>query len=287
MRSMLFVPGDSPRKFDKARQGAADALILDLEDAVAADRKDEARGLAGEMLRAPRGPQQVYVRVNALDTPRTLADLAAVIPSRPDGIVLPKGEGGEQVRTVSLWLDGLEAASGTPVGTTRIVVIATETGGSIFGLGTYAGASPRLAGLMWGGEDLSAALGATENRSGGVFHSPYRLARDLCLMAAAAAGVAAIDTVYTDIDDLDGLAAEARAAYRDGFSGKAVIHPRHVDPVNAAFTPDEVQVAWARKVAAAFAADPLAGVVRIDGKMADKPHLRAAEKILALAARTS
>lgn len=286
MRSMLFVPGDSPRKFDKARGGAADALILDLEDAVAADRKDEARGLTAEMLRAPRGTQQVYVRVNALDTPRTLGDLAAVIPARPDGIVLPKGEGGENVRTVSLWLDGLEAAAGSLVGTTRIVVIATETGGAMFGLGTYAGASPRLAGLMWGGEDLSAALGATENRSGGVFHSPYRLARDLCLMGAAAAGVAAIDTVYTDIENLDDLAEEARAAYRDGFSGKAVIHPRHVDPVNAAFTPDAAQVAWAERVVDAFAADPLSGVVRVDGKMADKPHLRAAEKILRLAGRS-
>ncbi len=285
MRSMLFVPGDSPRKFDKARTGPADALILDLEDSVAPDRKDEARGLVRAMLDGERGSQRLFVRANALDTDRTLADLAAVMPARPDGIVLPKADGPEAVAAVAAWLDGIEAALGLSVGSTRIVAIATETAASVFGLGRYGGASPRLEGLMWGAEDLSASLGATENGDAAGFHSPYRLARDLCLMAAAAAGVAAIDTVWTRIEDVDGLAAEARAARRDGFSAKAVIHPKHVEAVNAAFTPGAAEIAWAERIVAAFAADGALGVLRIDGKMIDKPHLRAAEKVLAAAGR--
>ena len=282
MRSMLFVPGDSPRKFEKASQGKASALILDLEDSVVVEKKDEARRLTRTMLGVRRGPQQLYVRVNALDTGMTLDDLAAVMPAAPDGIVLPKSRGGDDVRQLSLWLDAFEAASGAKPGATRIVVVSTETAASVFGLGTYKDCSPRLAGLMWGAEDLAASLGATENGSGGVFHSPYRLARDLCLMGAAAADVAAIDTVYTDIDNLAGLEAETRAARRDGFSAKALIHPKHVDIVNAAFEPSDAERSWAEKVVAAFAENPNLGTLRLDGKMIDKPHLRAAKRILGL-----
>lgn len=283
MRSMLFVPGDSPRKFAKASQGAADALILDLEDSVAADHKAEARTRTRGMLagRPPSG-QLIYVRVNALDTGLTLADLAAVIPLGPDGIVLPKARGGDDIRTVSLWLDAFEAAAGLTAGATRIVAVATETAGAVFGLGTYKDCSPRLAGLMWGAEDLAASLGATENACGGAFHSPYRLARDLCLMGAAAAQVAAIDTVHTDIDDLAGLEQETRAARRDGFSAKAVIHPRHVDIVNAALSPSPAERAWAERVVAAFAANPDRGTLRLEGKMLDRPHLRTAKNLLGL-----
>ncbi|MBB4377676.1 citrate lyase subunit beta/citryl-CoA lyase [Bradyrhizobium sp. SBR1B] len=218
MRSMLFVPGDSPRKFEKASEGKADALIIDLEDSVVTEKKAEARGLTLTMLKGRPGPHQLYVRVNALDTGITLADLAAVMPGKPDGIVLPKSQGGDDVRQVATWLEALEAAAGTELGSTRIVCVATETAGSIFGLGSYKGCSPRLAGLMWGAEDLSASLGATEKASGGVFHSPYRLARDLCLMAAAAAEVAPIDTVYTDIDNLAGLNTRGapRRVFRQG-----------------------------------------------------------------------
>jgi citrate lyase subunit beta / citryl-CoA lyase len=280
MRSMLFVPGDSPRKFEKAAQGNASALILDLEDSVVPEKKQEARGVTRSMLGATRGSAQLYVRVNALDTGMTLADLAVVMPGVPDGIVLPKSRGGDDVRTLSLWLDAFEAAAGSAPGATRIVVVATETAGSIFGLGTYKDCSPRLAGLMWGAEDLAASLGATENASAGVFHTPYRLARDLCLMGAAAAEVLAIDTVYTDIDNLNGLEAETRAARRDGFAAKAVIHPKHVDVVNAAFEPTAEERSWAEKVIAAFDASPDLGTLRLDGKMIDKPHLRAAKKIL-------
>ncbi len=280
MRSMLFVPGDSPRKFEKASQCKASALILDLEDSVVADRKEEARGLARAMLSGGRSGPRLYVRVNALDTDMTLRDLAAVMPAVPDGIVLPKSQSGDDVRRLSLWLDAFEAAAGTEPGSTRIVVVATETAGSIFGLGTYKDSSARLEGLMWGAEDLAASLGATENGAAGTFHSPYRLARDLCLMGAAAADVAAIDTVYTDIENLAGLERETRIARRDGFSAKALIHPKHVDVVNAAFQPSAEERAWAEKVIAAFAASPDLGTLRLEGKMIDKPHLRAARRIL-------
>ena len=282
MRSMLFVPGDSPRKFDKASQGNASALILDLEDSVVPDKKDEARGLTRTMLGGRRGRHALYVRVNALDTGMTLRDLAAIMPAAPDGVVLPKCRSGDDVRQLALWLDAFEAAAGTKAGTTQIVVVATETAESVFGLGTYKDSSPRLAGLMWGAEDLAASLGATENGSAGAFHSPYRLARDMCLMGAAAAQIAAIDTVYTDIENLAGLEAETRIARRDGFSAKALIHPKHVDIVNAAFEPTASERDWAEKIVAIFAANPDLGTLRLDGKMIDKPHLRAAKKILGI-----
>lgn len=282
MRSMLFVPGDSPRKFEKASDSKAGALILDLEDSVATEKKEEARKLTRVALSGRRGAQQLYVRVNALDTGMTLLDLAAVMSAAPDGIVLPKSHGGDDIRQLSFWLDAFEAAAGLQVGATRIVAVATETAASLFGLASYKESSPRLVGLMWGAEDLAASLGASENRSGGALHSPFRLARDMCLMGAAAADVAAIDTVYTDIDNLVGLEEETRAARRDGFTVKAVIHPKHVDLVNAAFEPTAAERAWAEKIVAAFAGNPDIGALRLDGKMVDKPHLRAAQKVLGL-----
>ncbi|WP_207539344.1 HpcH/HpaI aldolase/citrate lyase family protein [Sabulicella rubraurantiaca] len=282
MRSFLFVPGDSPRKFEKAAAGDADALILDLEDAVAADRKEEARRLTAEMLAAPRGAQRRWVRVNAQDTGLTLGDLAATMPGRPDGVALPKCADAEQLRQLSHWLDAFEAAHGIEAGATRIIAIATETAGSLFGLGSYAGAGPRLWGLMWGAEDLSASLGALASRAEGRWTDPFRMARNLCLAGAAAAGVVAIDTIHAGIEDLAGLEADAREARRDGFGAKAVIHPKHVPVVNAAFTPDAEELDWARRVVAAFAA-PGAGALRMDGKMLDRPHLRLAERLLAAA----
>lgn len=280
MRSWLFVPGDSERKFARAREGEADALILDLEDSVLAANKPTARGLARGMLEAPRGRQRCWVRVNALDTGLALDDLAAIMPAAPDGIVLPKCAEAAQVRQIGHWLDAFEAAHGLARGATRILAIATETAGSLFGLGGYAQAGPRLAGLTWGAEDLSADLGGLANRAEGTWLGPYRLARDLCLAAAAAAGVPALDTVHVDIGDLEGLAADARAARRDGFSGKMVIHPSHVAPVNAAFTPAPGELDWARRVVAAFA-DGGAGATRMDGRMLDRPHLRLAQRLLA------
>ncbi|MEI6160090.1 MAG: CoA ester lyase [Roseococcus sp.] len=280
MRSWLFVPGDSERKFARAAQGEADALILDLEDSVLPANKPAARGITRGMLDAPRGRQQRWVRVNALDTYLTLDDLAAVMPAAPDGIVLPKCAEASQVRQLGLWLDAFEAAHGLSRGTTRILAIATETAASLFGLGSYAQAGPRLAALTWGAEDLSADIGGLANRAEGAWLGPYRLTRELCLAGAAAAGVPAIDTVHVEINDLEGLAADARTARRDGFSGKMIIHPSHVAATNTAFTPAPEELDWARRVIAAFA-DGGAGATRMDGKMLDRPHLRLAERLLA------
>ena len=282
MRSMLFVPGDSERKFARAIAGAADALVLDLEDSVAEGGKDAARQTVRGMLERPDVRPLLYVRVNALDSARTLQDLAAIMPGRPHGIVLPKASGAADVTKVGSWLDAFEAAHGIPAGATRIITVATETAEAMFGLSTYRDAGPRLEGLMWGAEDLSASLGASANRQDGRYLSPYALARDLCLMAAAAAGVMPIDTVYVDIANLDGLRREADAACRDGFTAKAVIHPSHIDAVNAAFTPNAEAVAWAQRIVEVFR-NPTTGVQTLDGQMIDKPHLRAAERILARA----
>ncbi len=287
IRSLLFVPGDSPRKFASAMRSAADALIIDLEDAVAPAQKVQARVDTAAMLRAPEAADSakvLFVRVNALDTGLTLADLAAVMPAAPFGVVLPKCRHGQDVHTLALYLDAFEAASGVAPGTTKILAIATETAGSLFGLGSYAPAHPRLWGLMWGGEDLAASLGATANQAQGQWTDPYRLARSLCLAGAAAAGVEAVDTVAVDIRNLESVQTQAREARRDGFSAKAVIHPSHVEPVNQAFTPTPDERAWAERIVAAFASQPEAGVVQLDGKMIDKPHLRAAHRILGIRA---
>lgn len=282
MRSFLFVPGDSPRKFARARQTAADALILDLEDAVGADAKPQARLDTAAMLAEERGQQRLFVRVNAFDTGLTATDLAAVMPQAPDGIALPKCSGPEQVQRLDHMLEALEAVHGREPGSTLILAIATETAESLFGLGRYKGCSPRLWALMWGAEDLCASLGATTNRDGDRLLDSFRLARTLCLAGAAAAGVVAVDTVATTIDDLEAVAREAREARRDGFQAKMVIHPKHVDVVNAAFRPSERDIAWATRIVEAFEAGTT-GVVRLDGQMIDKPHLCAAEKILASA----
>jgi len=287
MRSFLFVPGDSLRKFENAKKTAADALILDLEDSIAPEEKVGARRTVREMLDARNPSQRNYIRVNALDTGMTLGDLAAVMPGRPDGIVLPKCEGAADVNRLAFYLDAFEAASGLEAGGTRIVVVATETARAVLKLHDFESASPRLWGMMWGAEDLAASLGASRNRSNGRFNGPFLLARDLCLISAAAAGVVAIDTVTPDIDDLAALKEEAVTARQDGFRSKAVIHPKHVDVVNAAFLPTEEEIAWSRKIVQAFDDHPNAGVVRIDGKMIDKPHLRTAQNILALAERQS
>lgn len=284
MRSFLFVPGDSVRKFESAKKTAADALILDLEDSIAPDQKVAARGITRDMLNARKPDQKIYIRINAFDTDLTLGDLAAVMPGRPDGIVLPKCAGAADVNKLALYLDAFEAASGIGQGATRIVPVATETARAVMKLFDFENMSSRLWGMMWGAEDLAASLGASRNRTDGRFHSPFRLARDLCLIAASAAGVVAIDTVATDIDDLDALRRELIAAREDGFLAKAVIHPKHVDVVNAAFMPTDEEIAWSERVVAAFAGNP-SGVVKMDGKMVDKPHLRAAEKILALRRR--
>lgn len=282
-RSILFVPGDSPRKFERAAAGEADALVLDLEDSVAPDAKAAARGTVRAMLAQGAPGKQLWVRVNPLDTGWTEADLAAVIGGRPFGVLLPKSRGGEDVKRLAALLDRHEAADGGPVGETRILPIATELGAAMFGLGTYAGSSPRLWGLTWGAEDLAADIGAIVNRVDGHYTEPFRVARALCLYGAAAAGVRAIDTVCVDLDDDRVVAAESAEARRDGFSGKLAIHPKHIGPIHAAFTPSAADREWAQRVVAAFDANPNVGTFRLDGKMIDRPHLRAARRVLGLA----
>src|SRR5438128_7189689 len=228
MRSFLFVPGDSLRKFESAKKTAADALILDLEDSIAPEEKVGARRTVREMLDARNPSQKVYIRVNALDTGMTLGDLAAVMPGRPDGVVLPKCAGAADVNKLSLYLDAFEAAAGIENGATRIVTVATETARAVLMLMDFENMSPRLWGMMWGAEDLAASLGASRNRTGNRFHGPFLLARDLCLISAAAAGVVAIDTIATDIDDLVALKEEANAARHDGFLSKAINHPKQL-----------------------------------------------------------
>lgn len=285
MHSFLFVPGDSEHKFAKARVGNAHALILDLEDSVAPDAKPAARLSVKTMLGGERTDQQIFVRVNALDTGLTAADLAAVMEARPDGIVLPKCEGAAHVLRIATMLEALEPVFGIEPGQTRIIAIATETAASLFSLGSYRDVSPRLWGLMWGAEDLAASLGASSNRDGAGLLEPYRLARNLCLAGAAAAGIAPIDTVATQIGDLEGLAREAEEARRDGFLAKAVIHPAHVDVVNAAFLPSEAEIAEAQDIVAAFANSGAQGVFQLNGRMIDMPHLRAAQRVLSMMAK--
>ncbi len=279
-RTILFVPGDSLRKFERAAAGNADALVLDLEDSVAPNAKAEARGIVREMLAKGAPGKQLWVRVNPLDTDWTEADLAAVIGGKPFGVFQPKSRGGEDVKRLAALLDKHEAAAGVAKGSTQILPIATELGAAMFGLGTYAGCSPRLWGLTWGGEDLAADLGTVVNRIDGRYTEPFRLARSLCLFGVAVAGVRAIDTVCVDLDNDAIVASESVEARRDGFTGKMVIHPKHVDPVNAAFTPTAAEVEFAKRIVAAFEADPNLGTFRLDGKMIDRPHLRTARRIL-------
>jgi citrate lyase subunit beta/citryl-CoA lyase len=288
MRSLLFIPADDERKLAKGAATGADALILDLEDAVSAERKAAARALAVQYIadaRQKEGRPRLYVRINGLDTSLWQDDIAGVVGARPDGILLPKARSGEDVHKLSLALRHQEEHSSAPVGSTRIVAIATETPVALFQLHTYVDSSSRLEALTWGAEDLSAAIGAVANREadGRTWTSPYRLARDLTLFAAAAAGVEAIDTVFVGLRDAEGLRLECQAAARDGFAGKMAIHPGQVETINAAFTPGAEEVATAEEIVALFAGNPGAGALSHRGQMVDKPHLARAERTLARA----
>lgn len=287
MRSLLFVPGDDARKLDKALASGADALIVDLEDSVAPSRKVDARRIAAEFLKANAGPgrPRLLLRVNPAVSGLLDADVEAVMPAVPTAIVLPKSESASDVVSLAARLAVAEAEWDLADGSTAILPIITETAASLFHLGSYRGCSRRLLGLTWGGEDLSADLGAETNRlDDGSYADVYRLARSLTLLAAVAAEVAPVDSVFTAFRDETGLRREALAARRDGFTGKMAIHPAQVPVINEVFTPSPEAVARARAIVAAFAADPAAGVVGLDGEMIDKPHLRRAERILAAAA---
>jgi citrate lyase subunit beta / citryl-CoA lyase len=284
MRSLLFVPGDSQRKLEKALTSGADALLIDLEDSVDLGVKEEARKVTAAFLSSHRALTErprLYVRVNGLSTGLIEADLDGVMQAAPDGVVLPKAIGGADISHLGAKLAVREAEFGLADGETRILAIATENALGVFALGTFAGASHRLMGLAWGGEDLSADIGAEANRGDdGTYADPYRIARSLTLLGAAAAAVDAVDAVYTNFRDLTGLEAECRQARRDGFVAKMAIHPAQVPVINRAFTPSVEAVAAAQAIIEAFEANPGAGVVGVNGEMLDRPHLKRAERVL-------
>ena len=283
IRSFLFVPGDSERKLAKAVSAGADALIVDLEDSVTAESRPGARNLAREFAEGKSG---VWIRINPVDSDDALADLEAVMPAAPDGIVLPKARSADDAMRVAMKLDELEDRHGLDAGRTRLIPLCTERPRALFSLDSYVGATPRLAGLTWGAEDLSAALGAKTNRDeSGNWLPPYELARSLCLVAAAAAEIPAIDTVYTDFRDSEGLARYAENAARDGFSGMLAIHPAQLEAINSAFSPAKEDVERAQRIVALFDANPGAGALGLDGEMIDRPHLVQARRILAMAAQ--
>jgi len=280
-RSLLFAPGDSPRKLEKAGLSAADLVIIDLEDAVADSAKPDARKAVAGHLNTTHRRQPHWVRINPLDTPHALPDLAAVVPARPDGIVLPKATRADAER-LNNYLSALETAAGLPLGDIPVFVLATETAAGVFDVGNYAGC-PRLAALSWGAEDSATALGATSNRDdNGDYDFPYQMFRALCLTGAAAASVSAIETIHGDFRDAEGLEKMARRARRAGFRGMLAIHPDQVPVINAAFTPSPEEIAHAEKVLAAFDANPGAGTVGLDGAMLDMPHLKRAQALLAM-----
>ncbi len=278
--SMLFVPGDAPEKFRKVQAGEAGALILDLEDSVSPGAKEQARRNVVDMLAARSTGQQLWVRVNPAATGLLLPDLAAVVPARPFGIVLPKCCGRDSLVPLAHYLDAIECTASIAVGTTRILAIATETAASMFRLGELAGVTPRLWGLAWGGEDLSADIGASSNNLSGIYTDPFRLARSLCLLAAAAAGVHAIDSVCPTLRDAERVRRESEDALRDGFAAKMAIHPAQLKPINEAFVFPPERIDWARRLIAAFESNPAQRVLQLDGQMVDEPHLKLARRML-------
>jgi citrate lyase subunit beta/citryl-CoA lyase len=281
LRSLLFVPADSERKLAKAKASPADALILDLEDSVAPEKRLQARGLVREFLQHPAADPSVWVRINPVGSADYRNDIAAVAAARPAGVVVPKPESPDTLRVLDRDLAALERTHGLPEGAILVIPVASETPAAVLALPEYKNPPPRLRALTWGAEDLSAALGATTNRDEtGEFAFTYRIVRSLCLLAAKAADVEAIETLYAEFRDFAGLARVARQAQREGFSGMLAIHPDQVEVINAAFTPSLEDVEHARRVVAAFAGG--AGVASLDGKMLDQPHLKQAKHVLAI-----
>lgn len=286
LKSLLFVPGDSEKKLAKAAGSAASALILDLEDAVSIDRIEIARGMVTEYLRgrADRARQQLWVRINPLPTPMSMPDLIAAVKGAADGVLLPKVESGRDIAVLDHYITALEQREGVPTGSIRIMAVSTETPQALFALDSYRNVSPRLAGLTWGAEDLSTAIGASTNRvDSGEYEFTYQLARSMCLLGANAAGVQAIDTLTPDFRDRERLQREIRASRRAGFTGKIAIHPDQVDLINQGYMPDDDEVRHANAVVDAFERAAGAGAVQLGGQMLDKPHLTQALRVLALA----
>ena len=285
-RSWLFAPGDSERKMAKATAGNADIVIFDLEDAVSEQNKPEARALIPAFLQSQDNDHsRLWVRINPLQGPHALADLAAVMPGRPGGVMLPKSRGPADIERLDHYLSALEAAHGIKPGRTKIIALVTETAEGMFTTGHYAGL-PRLVALTWGAEDLADAVGASENRNpDGSYGFTYELARSLCLLGASAANVAAVETIHGDFRDLDGLRDRAVQVRRAGYRGMLAIHPAQVDVINEAFSPSEDELAAAQEIVELFAANPGAGTIGHNGAMLDRPHLARAQALLKLAGR--
>ncbi|KEZ16924.1 Hydroxymethylglutaryl-CoA lyase [Sphingobium yanoikuyae] len=281
MRSWLFAPGDSEKKMAKAADSVADIALFDLEDAVATENKPLARQMVHDFLAArPEGRERLWVRVNPLDGPYTLDDLAAIMPARPGGIMLPKVYGRQDVERLDHYLTAFEAAHGIERGSTPLIVLVTETAEAMFHTGDYKGA-PRVVALTWGAEDLADSIGASSNRNAdGSYGFTYELARSMCLLGAATAGVTAIETIQGDFRDLEGLKARAEKVRRDGYRGMLAIHPAQVDVINAAFTPTEEEIAEAQAIVDIFAANPGVGAIGYKGGMLDRPYLSRAEQLL-------
>lgn len=285
-RSWLFTPGDSERKMEKAAASAADIVVIDLEDAVAENAKPRAREMVLAFLKANAAHRQrLWVRINPLEGPHAIADLAAVMPGAPGGIMLPKSRGRADADLLNTYLSELEAAAGAPQGATKVIVLAIETAQGMLTAGSYAGA-PRIAALSWGPEDLATELGATSNRNqDGGYAFTYELARSLCLIGATIAGVPAIETIQADFRNETALRERAAQVRRAGFRGMLAIHPAQVGVINEAFTPTAAELAGAREIVDLFAANPGAGAIGHNGAMLDRPHLARAQALLALAAR--
>jgi citrate lyase subunit beta/citryl-CoA lyase len=285
-RSWLFAPGDSEKKMAKATNGPADIVLIDLEDAVAPENKAQARVMVRDFINANAGERaRLWVRINPLDGPFALGDLAAVMPSRPGGIMLPKVNGRADVERLDHYLSALEAANGIDQGSTRVIPLITETAEAMFHTGDYKGA-PRIAALTWGAEDLADSIGAGSNiNPDGSYSFTFELARSLCLLGAAAAGVSAVDTIQADFRDLDGLRRRAEKVRREGYRGMLAIHPAQVEVINAAFTPTGEEIAEAQEIVDLFAANPGVGAIGYKGGMLDRPYLSRAMQLLKRAGR--
>jgi citrate lyase subunit beta/citryl-CoA lyase len=286
-RSWLFAPGDSERKMEKATASAADIVIFDLEDAVAEAEKPKARSMVSAFLAAnAQHRARLWVRINPIQGPHALADLAAVMPGAPAGIMFPKPRGRADAERLDHYLTAFEAAAGLAIGSTQVMLLVTEMPESMLEIGSYAGV-PRVVAMSWGAEDLATALGASDNRGDyGGYDFTYELARSLCLVGAAAAGVPAIETIHGDFRDEAGLRKRAAQMRRAGYRGMLAIHPAQIDVINQAFTPSAEELAAAQEIVALFAANPGAGTIGHKGAMLDRPHLARAQAVLALAARS-
>jgi citrate lyase subunit beta / citryl-CoA lyase len=280
-RSWLFAPGDSEKKMTKAMEGAADIVLIDLEDAVATENKVAARGMVHDFIKANADRRaRLWVRINPFDGPYTLGDLAAIMPANPGGIMLPKVYGRQEVEKLDHMLSVLEVANGIEEGSTPVIVLITETAEAMFHTGDYKGA-PRVVALTWGAEDLADSIGASSNRNeDGSYSFTYELARSMTVLGAAAAGVTAIETISADFKDLEALRKRAESVRRDGFRGMLAIHPAQIDVINAAFTPTEAEIAEAQEIVDVFAANPGVGAIGWKGGMLDRPYLARAQRLL-------